>query len=180
MDDLTAAFASGLFSGVGGGKLSSQGRAPQRKQPAPKFGAPAPTTPSPVSNSIYSPPAPVAAPSEGSLFTGLGVEEKQQSIFGSTTVVSGAPALSSASLLGDRQPTYRPAAQQPQARPGGSINLLDLDFNAPPPTSTDTSSFGLLDPSIFGDLTGQATTPTSAVGGNFGFFGASDNSLQFK
>lgn len=153
VDDLTAALATGLFNGLGSGKLSAQQRAPQRK-PAKFAASPVPSTVSPVkpqSQSIYgTPPA-----TGGGMFSGMGVEQPSQpsSIYSNTTLVS-----TPAAPTGFGQPQQLPTPTRPQT---GTINLLDLDFNAPPP-QTDTSSFGLIDASLFGDLTGTASNVGSS------------------
>jgi hypothetical protein len=110
----------------------------------------------------------------------------QGSIFGGASLVSApAPApASGASLLGGPAPAFgRPAAQQPRPAQSGSVNLLDLDFSSPSPApSSDASSFGLLDPNIFGDLTGLSGGPSQQGGSSFGFLGGGgsfDSGLQF-
>eukprot|EP01127_Copromyxa_protea_P006693 TRINITY_DN16695_c0_g1_i1.p1 TRINITY_DN16695_c0_g1~~TRINITY_DN16695_c0_g1_i1.p1 ORF type:complete len:1212 (-),score=327.62 TRINITY_DN16695_c0_g1_i1:36-3392(-) len=170
VDELTSAFASGLFSGVGS-KSPTGSRAPQRK-PA-KALEPLPTP------SIYSTPASAGAGSN--MFSGLGVESQQESIFGSAAVVPTTAA--SPSIFGNVQ-TQAPA--QPKS---GSINLFDLDFNASAPVSTDSSAFGLLDPSLFGSLPGMSPAPApvsapvsqSSSSSGFSFIGASSasNYTQF-
>lgn len=186
MDDLTSAFASGLFSGVGGGKLSSQNRAPQRKAPKSAVAAAAIPARTPQTSIYSSPTAPAAAPSGGGMFSGMGVEAQPQSIFGAASLVSGAPspapAASGTSLLGGPSPAQRPVAQQTRPAQGGTMNLLDLDFSSPSPApASDASSFGLFE---FGDLTGLvggSSQPSLGGGGGFGFLGGGgfDSSLQF-